>query len=77
MFKFTICELLLLTLVVALAVGWWLDRSRLAKNAQAWKEETSVLVKGVQQHWHDEWMKGNRWELPDDLARAVRTANGE
>jgi len=25
MFKFTIRELLLLTLVVALAIGWWLD----------------------------------------------------
>ena len=76
MFKFKIRELLLLTLVVGLAVGWWLDRSRLIKDAQAWKE-TSVLVKGVQQRWHDEWMKGNRWEWPDDLDRAVRTANGD
>jgi len=30
MFRFTIRELVLLTLVVALGVGWWLDRSRLA-----------------------------------------------
>ena len=32
MFRFTIRELVLLTLVVALAVGWWLDHSRLASN---------------------------------------------
>jgi hypothetical protein len=29
MFRFTIRELVLLTLVVALGVGWWLDRSKL------------------------------------------------
>jgi hypothetical protein len=27
--KFTIRDLLLVTMIVALAVGWWLDRSRL------------------------------------------------
>ena len=30
MFRFTIRELVLLTLVMAMGVGWWLDRSRLA-----------------------------------------------
>jgi len=30
MFRFTIRELVLLTLVMALGVGWWLDRRRLA-----------------------------------------------
>jgi uncharacterized protein (DUF3820 family) len=29
MFRFTIRELVLLTLVVAMGVGWWLDRSAL------------------------------------------------
>jgi hypothetical protein len=29
MFRFTIRELVLLTLVVAMGVGWWLDRTRL------------------------------------------------
>jgi hypothetical protein len=33
MFRFTIRELVLLTLVVAMGVGWWLDRSRLAFSA--------------------------------------------
>ena len=32
MFKFTIRELLLLTMVVGLAVGWWVDRNRLVES---------------------------------------------
>jgi hypothetical protein len=28
MFRFTIRELVLLTLVMAMGVGWWIDRSR-------------------------------------------------
>jgi hypothetical protein len=35
MFKFTIRELLLLTLVAAMGVGWWVDRSRLASRERA------------------------------------------
>jgi len=34
MFRFTIRELVLLTLVVAMGVAWWLDRSRLAEALQ-------------------------------------------
>ena len=34
MFRFTIRELVLLTLVVAMGVAWWLDRSRLAEVLQ-------------------------------------------
>ena len=30
MFRFTIRDMLLLMVIVGLAVGWWLDRSRLA-----------------------------------------------
>jgi Ankyrin repeats (3 copies)/Ankyrin repeat len=33
MFRFTIRELVLLTLVVAMGVAWWIDRSRLAISA--------------------------------------------
>ena len=32
--KFTIRDLLLVTMVVALALGWWLDRSRLDMRAR-------------------------------------------
>ena len=33
MFRFTIRELVVLTVIVALALGWWIDRSRLAKQS--------------------------------------------
>ena len=32
MFRFTIRELVLLTLVVAMGVGWWMDRSQLERQ---------------------------------------------
>ena len=34
-FRFTIRDLLWLTVVVALAVGWWLDNSRLKHQLEA------------------------------------------
>jgi hypothetical protein len=33
MFRFTIRDVLWLTVVVALAVGWWIDRTRQAASA--------------------------------------------
>lgn len=36
--KFSIRDLLLVTVVVALALGWWLDRSRVAQDAARYKE---------------------------------------
>jgi lipopolysaccharide biosynthesis regulator YciM len=41
MFRFTIRELVLLTLVVAMGVAWWLDRSQLKTerdDARVWKK---------------------------------------
>ena len=72
--KFSIRDLLLVTVIVALVLGWRLDRSRLARDAEAWKA-TSVLVKSVQQSWHDAWMKGERWELPKELPRRLLPAD--
>ena len=36
--KFSIRDLFLVTLIVALAAGWWVDRSRLGKAVDGWKE---------------------------------------
>jgi hypothetical protein len=46
MFKVTIRELLLLTLVVAVTLGWWLDRRGLAKAVVRHKarEEFFALI---------------------------------
>jgi len=35
--KFSIRDLLLVTVIVAIAVAWWLDRSRLAREVQRLK----------------------------------------
>ncbi len=43
MFRFTIRELVLLTLVVAMGVGWWIDRSRLSVQNSALRDEQKVL----------------------------------
>jgi hypothetical protein len=45
MFKFTIRELVLMTTVVALAVGWWLDRREVERrgNVRAAALESNVV----------------------------------
>jgi hypothetical protein len=35
MFRFTIRDIVLLTLVVAVAVGWWADRTQLLKQSRS------------------------------------------
>jgi len=45
MFRFTIRELVLLTLVVAMGVAWWVDRSRLASNLAESQENANMA-------WH-------------------------
>ena len=43
MFRFSIRELLLVTLVVAMGVAWWLDRSHLAIKSGRHKEALMKL----------------------------------
>ena len=40
--RFTIRDLLWLTVVVALGVAWWIDRSRLAKELDFLKEPSHL-----------------------------------
>jgi hypothetical protein len=72
MFRFTIRELLLLTLVVGLAVGWWLDWPQLALDLFFTRRDllwlTVVIAMGVA--W---WM--DRWHQQDHWARQVKNAN--
>jgi hypothetical protein len=46
--KFSIRDLLLVTVIVALAVGWWVDRSRLASNEEYWRREAADLAVELQ-----------------------------
>jgi len=66
MFRFTIRDVLLLTLIVGLAVGWWVDHRRLAKLAddgESWKWKANDLAA----HWRsaggtvDWYDTGNGW----------------
>ena len=45
MFRFTIRDLIWLTVVVALAVAWWADRSRLARRISQFHEFLVFLEK--------------------------------
>ena len=40
---FSIRDLFLVTLIVALAVGWWLDRSMTTKESRDWKFRAETL----------------------------------
>jgi hypothetical protein len=44
MFRFTIRDLLWLTVVVALGVGWWVERYRAAIAATKWEEAVTRMV---------------------------------
>ena len=43
MFRFTIRDVLWLTVVVALAVGWWIDRSGIQQSRETWKSSAEML----------------------------------
>jgi hypothetical protein len=66
MFRFTIRELLLLTVIVAMGVGWWIDRSNLAvqaKQAETWRHCTGALEYALRYNdWSVKW-SGDRSEV--------------
>ena len=65
MFRFSIRELMLVTLVVAMGVGWWLDRNRLAFSLQIWEQRAEV-AKGYVETWvGDDVPWGTNWPLPN------------
>jgi hypothetical protein len=74
MFRFTIRELVLLTLVVAMGVGWWLDRLRLsrAENAAQQYRAREQRVIAQFQSWQDEWARVQ--DEVDDETKAKITA---
>ena len=78
MFRFTIRELVLLTLVVAMGAGWWLDRSRLAIPAadyQRLKADEAVQLK-QRMEFFEEALRSQRFDsiggdAPSDELHAV------
>lgn len=70
MFRFTIRELLLLTLVVAMAVGWGLSERRWRSGR--WETKAKVLELVVESNgWEVEWRSEDMYvkKPGDDKAR--------
>jgi hypothetical protein len=58
MFKFTIRELLLLTVVVAMGVGWWVRERQLnaeVAKSHEWRARTAALERFLNPEWRVEW----------------------
>ena len=49
MFRFTIRDLLLLTVIVALAVGWWMDRAAWSRRLSAAQSELREAAVGYEE----------------------------
>ena len=55
MFRFSIRELMLVTMIVALAVAWWMDRYQLSEG-RAWRQRAAVIEQYlVRNHWEVWW----------------------
>ncbi len=77
MFRFTIRDLLWLTLVVALALGWWMDRKNLdagrgslrtdLERAMAWRTRAGALEEALKNE-----RCGVRWELQSSKVYILR-----
>jgi hypothetical protein len=47
MFRFSLRELVLLTLIVAMGIGWWLDRSYWKGEAETWFAREEIIRKRI------------------------------
>jgi len=56
MFRFTIRDIVLVTAIVALAVGWWADRRRLVLDRNSAEARSKVL-----EQKEAEWREANSW----------------
>jgi hypothetical protein len=52
--RFTIRDLFLITALVAVCLGWWVDRSRLAARDAKWEESFRNAMTGLSFEIHTE-----------------------
>jgi len=71
--KFTIRDLLLVTVIVAVCAAWWVDRSRLAKRAHDAEEQSAAerrLLDLIDPDWGSRTIKDLINLVPDSSAPA-------
>lgn len=75
MFRFSIRDLLWLTLVVAVALGWWFNRRQLQhelQRAQAWRTRAGALKQLLAtEGWKADWDFASSW------VRLTRKSDGK
>jgi hypothetical protein len=71
--KFSIRNLLLITLVVAISLGWWIDRSRLAARDAQWEESFRNALTGLSFEIQTE----HSFETPGGLWTMNRTQDAD
>jgi hypothetical protein len=72
MFRFTIRELLMLTVSVALAVGWWAEYRANAERAELWQSRAERIVDLLADDgWDISWS-----ETPGMQSVTIKTPNG-
>ena len=85
MFRFTIRDLLWLTVLAALAVCWWIDNKRIEKTLVKIQSEQAKLAK-LTQDWEDGLTILDNWNKQHGnppsgyvsaLERAAATRNGQ
>ena len=64
MFRFTIRELALIIVIVALGVGWWIDRWRLVEMATNWEAKAVLVANAMLGTDHE---VGKPWDLEPGL----------
>jgi hypothetical protein len=71
--KFSIRDLLLVTVIVALAVGWWLDRARIAPREEHWRREAADLEEELPKSGRvcRRQVSRGTWSRPAEVSEAV------
>jgi hypothetical protein len=73
--KFSIRDLLLVTVIVALVLGWWVDRNRLADRVEQWEHSMpGMLPPYFGQRFTEQGTNAQSLKTEDELFEEERKA---